>query len=388
MNRINFLAVCAALAGCAVAHSSEPAAEIGLPEVQFALPNPAVVSRPPPAEARAQLETCLAAGGGLIEVDRVNNNDTTAHGSVTAFASSPGGILGVASADGVVKFWTLEGMVSSASHSLFSYGPELPAAPGTDLAFDGDELFLADVGGLVTKWYVDGRSRIVGGTSPGIAIVAVAVDHPRGRIAHAEDVVGGRIMLRGVGEDTTVLGPLETQAYEVSDLAFFDDGRLVIGGKNVAGAALLEVRDSADPARVVAAYAHAWAGFTEGPAVTLVSELAVRPGHVAVATNAYAVFLDEAMNVTATSERLPLLSSRSIELTEHGLFAFVANVVDEHVEISVFDTANAHQLQSVRALAGDSSIVSLRTDDANDLLFAAYENGVIVALSCAAAPQL
>lgn len=346
----------------------------------------------PPATPRetlsaSALEECLNNAGHLVEVDRVYNNDTTAHGAITAFSVSEGGSLGVASEDGVVKFWTLDEFVGSVNHAALSYGAELAAAPADDLAFFGEELMLADTQGLVTGWYSDGSMRIVGGTEPGVAIRAVASDDARARVAHAEDVLHGRIMVRGVGDDAAVVGPLPTSIDWVSDLAFFPDGRLVVVGATGV-TAVLEIF-SADLTAVVARYSATEERAIGFGAPRLPEEVTVAGDRVIVA------LLDEVQTFDATlrllSRSRDLTVSRSVSASESGRYAFVADEsyglpAGIHHVLTTFDTETGVMLSSARlAATGDRALgtaASVRTELQSGLVFVAFSNGDIVALAC------
>ncbi|MCB9603973.1 MAG: WD40 repeat domain-containing protein [Sandaracinus sp.] len=178
------------------------------------------------------LTRCFLDGGELVLRHEVDNDDVTEHGEVISFATQ-GERLAVGSADGTLKLWTLDGFLGTLSSGELLYGAELAATPSLDLTFVGDEVFGGDARGLVTAWAVPesgdtftGAFRVVGGTDPDVAIVAVAVDGEW--LAHAEAREGGAVRLRRL-DGSTVIGPLEVSMENVLDLAFVDDALFVAG---------------------------------------------------------------------------------------------------------------------------------------------------------------
>lgn len=389
MRKNTSLALLFLVVGCSATHGAEPFQDAGIQEDAWvgsdAGPE-ADAELQPDSPAVTTFESCLASSGSLVERARINNNDTTAHGNVTALAVSNAGLLAVTSADGVAKFWTLEGFVGSVSAGAITYGPEIAAPPATDLAFDGAELMLADSRGLVTGWTSDGEMRVIGGTQPFISIVAVATDPARHRLAHAEDVSGGHVMVRGTGEDPTVVGPLDTHIEHVTDLAFLADGRLVIGGSSLAGAMVLEVRASADPTVLLHRFDSLVESASESGHVVAPVEIAVAAGRIVLtAESVDLVFTDELAFISRVDVS-PSALSRTIATTQDGQFAFHAQVHSGARVIEAFQTSDA-ALGTQFAPDGLSAetLVSLRFDPGHELLFAAYENGTVVAAACAIA---
>src|SRR4051812_16776642 len=118
----------AALSGCGVSHGTDTID----PEVPFV---PSYVpetptTRPlrPIAVEESALESCLGAGGELVEIASVDNDDQHDHGALLTFGVSPAGLLAAAGADGTLKFWTLDAeLVGTVDGSLITYGAEVGA---------------------------------------------------------------------------------------------------------------------------------------------------------------------------------------------------------------------------------------------------------------------
>ena len=233
--------------GCADSHG-------GIDEIDEPLPAEVVVVTTPAASSfvatRTAFEACLEDGGALVEVATVNNDDVREHGDILTFAVADDRRIAVASEDGTIKLWTLEGFVGEIATGVLGYGIETTGPVTSDLLFDDQWVVAGDVAGMVSGWSPEGEVRVYGGTDPDVAIVAIAFDGSRRRLAQAD--VLGRVMVRGL-EDATTFGPLETTITEVRDLAILPDGRLLVaGGAGDAGAPLLELRDAADPTSILA----------------------------------------------------------------------------------------------------------------------------------------
>jgi WD40 repeat protein len=214
-----------------------------------------VVTTPAPstfAATRTALEACLEGGGALAEVATVNNDDVREHGDVLTFEVAEDRRIAVASEDGTIKLWTLEGFVGEIATGVLGYGVETTGPVTNDLFFDDEWVVAGDVAGMVSGWSPEGEVRVYGGTDPDVAIVAIAFDGGRRRLAQADQL--GRVMVRGV-EDATTFGPLDTTLTLVRDLAVLPDGRLLVaGGAGHATAPLLELRDASDPTVIVATF--------------------------------------------------------------------------------------------------------------------------------------
>jgi hypothetical protein len=222
----------------------DPVVPAFVPETPSVRPLRPVVAVEPP------LEGCLAAGGELVEIASVDNNDQHDHGALLTFGVSPSGVLAAAGEDGTLKFWTLDAeLIGSVDGSLITYGAEVGASPITDVAFMGEMAVVGDVRGLVQQMGSDGTFGVIGGTTPDVPIVAVAFDEATGRFAHAQmgDVVPLAVhSIDGSSEPVDIESTLDV----VRDLAFASTGELWVAGWTD-GTAALEIRDAHDPSVVV-----------------------------------------------------------------------------------------------------------------------------------------
>ena len=234
------------LAGCASSHDTplpdEPRPDEPLPDEPLLTALPGVGVLP---SALVFPMGCFEDGGHLELVAAIDNDDVSEHGDVLTFAVAPDRRIAVASEDGTVKLWTLEGFVGELSPGALIYGVETDLPQVSDLTFWDGQIVMGDVQGVVSAWTVEGGlTRVLGGVEPNIQIRAVALDEARGLVAHADERQGGNIMVRGL-EDATTFGPLATELGDVTDMAYLADGRLVVGG--LASGPRIEVRDADDP---------------------------------------------------------------------------------------------------------------------------------------------
>jgi WD40 repeat protein len=203
---------------------------------------------------RTALEACLIGGGSLVEVATVNNDDVTEHGDLTALAVDADGRLAVAGADGTIKLWTIEdGFLGQINTGMIAYGAELAGTPSTELSFFEGRIVAGDVRGLVTSWTVEGDMQVLGGVEPDFSIRAVAIDRQRGFVAHADERETGHVFVRAL-DGSSVVGPLDSELHVVNDLAFMNDGALVVAGRAWGDRAALEIRDGASPRVVLGSY--------------------------------------------------------------------------------------------------------------------------------------
>lgn len=250
MTRLSPLLLLFLALGCSSAHTpvddrSPDYGAAGTTDVRTAYDPVAPSARPsalPPLlpPVASALDECLEAGGALVEVDAVDNNDVSDHGALVALAVSADGRLAAAGEDGTIKFWSVDdGFLSSVAASALIYGAELEGSEVADLAFDGAPVVAGDMRGVVTRWAMDGSFEVVGGTTPDVPILAVAVLPGGDRVAHADAL--GEVMVRApLGG--SVVGPLDSAVASVTDLAFAPDGALVIGGGDAGGRAVVERR--------------------------------------------------------------------------------------------------------------------------------------------------
>lgn len=365
------------LAACGAHHRSSTAEDSGPDPVADSgavvpvedggpeLPPDAGSDPDPDAGATPSIETCLLAGGTLREVDAVYNNDSSDHGALVAFAASSGGELAAAAADGTIKFWTFDAFVSEVTSSILTYGPELPAAPATDMTYDGARVVAADVGGLVTAWTSSGDMAVLSGTEPGVSIGAVALDATRGRLAHAESRDAGAVVVRTIA-DGTVAGPIGTAALRVHDLAFLRDGRLLVAGVDAAGVGLVEIHGAAEPAVT---------DRTIGGFFAPVDEIAVAGDRfVAVAGTALVIASPDSgeHSVVDTGEHAAV---PSVDATSE-----VAFTVGWRGTLRAFAIADGRPLGTIEL--GDSDPVAVRVDPRGGLVLAAFGTGYIRAIAC------
>lgn len=303
--RSTLLLLLASLAGCASTHgpSDEPH---------------------PTTESLSALESCLAEGGALHLAAEVDNDDVTDHGELFTLAVGDDGRIAVAAADGTIKLWTMEGFITTVSAPLLTYGPELSQAPVHDLIFAGDAIIAGDASGLVSEWDRELNYTLVGGTDPNQGIVAVAVDPTHAWLAHADVQAGGHVMLRAL-DGSAIVGPLTTELASVHDLAYLDDGALLLAGG--AGAPLLELRDASD----VSAVRASWRG--EG---------------------------GELVEVAVASDRIAAVSGDRVTLLDASLSELWSADASAHAPVSVALTSNARFVVTAGADG------SLRVWDAED----------------------
>ncbi len=334
--------------GCADSHGSV-ALHPGLPDVAL----------PEAAPATLELAACLEGGGSLEEVATVNNDDTTEHGDVLTFAVAPDRRIAVAAEDGTIKLWTLEGFLGALEPGMLTYGPELGTVPVNDLAFDAEWIIAGDAQGLVGAWTMEGGFRIVGGTDPGIRIDAVALDHARRFVAHADEREGGHVMVRSL-DDATMWGPLETGLTQVRDLAYHGERLLLAGGDAVAA---VELRDAEDPTLVV--------GDWYGAAIPgAVREVAVSPSVIAAATPAGVVGLDGGLGERWQSAHV----ARSVSVTPDGAVVFAAT---DGALVALGGEAG-EELATIEV----DDPVTVRIDPAGGVVLAASRGGLLHAFAC------
>lgn len=343
-------ALLACALGCAASVLPEPAPL----EATVDIRGPALTDLPPAAPI-ARLTECLRDGGRLLEVDVVDNNDTTAHGEVRAFDVSVDGQLAAATEDGVIKLWRLDGFVAALTPGMLIYGPELEA-PSTDIAFFGSKIVTGDTRGLVSALSVEEGLEVLGGTTPDTPIVAVAVDPVGERVAHADAAEGGNVHLRG---RDGVQGPLATGLLTVGDLVFAADGTLFLAGADAEGAARLQ-RWSPE-----ATLEAEWSG--PGP----IAEIATAGDRIAAAGGPQLVVLDARLN-PLTHVEAPGHDARSVSLSSDGLVVFTVGADDS---LRAFDLTGTEL-----AAASVSDPVTVRAR--GEFVFVAERGGMLRALAC------
>jgi len=311
------------------------------------------------------LEGCLIGGGELVEVASVDNNDTREHGGVWTFGIAPDRRIAVASEDGTIKLWTLDGFVEELDPGAFLYGVEVEGSQVTDIAFRGDYIIAGDVRGVVSAWR--GTSpNIIGGTDPDTSITAVAVDDARGWVAHADQQLGGNVMVRGM-DDATNFGPLETDIGTVNDLAFVDGALLVVGRGEHPG---MELRDREDPNLVLARFA-------TDRSFNALTEVAVSEGAETIAFVSL-----ETVGVVNDSLELRWITEAghshvpvSVDVAGTGRAIFTAGA--EGV-LRAWSGVDGTELAAVPV----NEPVGVRVDAAGDLVIVGSRDGMLHAFSC------
>ena len=371
------LATLVALGACA--RSVEPSVDappdlVSMPDggVDAAVVTPPAVVVP---GASSLLESCLLGGGELTLRHEVNNNDTSPHGDVVSFAVS-GERLAAGSADGTIKLWTLDGFVATLASGILTYGPELATTEPRDLTFLGEEIVSGDARGLVTAFQTSGEMRVLGGTMPDTAIVAIAIapatltsgstggaDVLHGaRLAHADTQVGGNVIVRELDGDL-VVGPLATALDSVTDLQFADDGTLLVAGTNASGGGLQ--RYDVSGARIATA-----------PDAGAVRAIDTAGALVAAVTEDTLSLYDDALSLRGrirAEEHAPL----GVALSARGRIAFTIGA-DE--SLLAWDTETGIVLARIEVPAA----VHIDTSPDADTAFVAAHDGWLRAYGCRA----
>gem|GEM_PF-5748945 len=350
------LAAVLALGGCA--RSVEPSVEV---------PPDVVVPG-----ASSLLESCLLGGGELTLRHEVNNNDTSPHGDVVSFTVS-GDRLAVGSADGTIKLWTLDGFVATVASGALTYGPELATTEPRDLTFFDEEIVSGDARGLVTAFQTTGEMRVLGGTAPETAIVAIAIAPAtltRGgfptlqsaRLAHADTQAGGNVIVRELDGDV-VVGPLATALDSVTDLQFADDGTLLVAGTNASSGGLQ--RYDVSGARTATA-----------PDAGAVRAIDTVGALVAAVTDDTLSLYDDALSLRGrilAEEHAPL----GVALSAHGRIAFT---IGADQSLLAWDTETGAVLARIEVPAA----VRIDTSPDADTAFVAARDGWLRAYGCRA----
>jgi hypothetical protein len=344
--------------GCTTSHAVSP------PELHADLPVPHVA---------AGIEGCFTGGGALVELGSVNNNDQHDHGALRTFGIAPNGLVAAAGSDGTLKFWTMSAtLVGTADPSVLTYGPEIAAAPITDLAFSDTLAIAGDVRGLVEQLGPQGQRGALGGTTPGVPIIAVAFDRAARRLAHAEgpDPAGSAVTPLVV---TALDGSMNAQITEtlgvITDLAFAPDGTLVVVGSEGAFPAY-EIRDAADPTRVLAhrTFGHVYDGAIE------VAVAADGPEIVAVTNHGLYAITEAEARLLGSSDDV-LASFESVDLTPNGEFAIT---VASGGVVTVWSTTSGEGV----AHASVANAIGVRVDALGTRAVVGASDALLHVLSC------
>ena len=319
---------------------------------------------PPPVSAMAQ---CLEAGGSLRIIHTIDNNDTRDHGPILTFDVSRERQIAVSTEDATLKFWTLDAFQGETGLAQLTYGPEVTA---TSIALDfWDELAVAgDSQGVIAGWSPEvGMEAVLGGTEPGVALVALAVDDERGLLAQA-DAAGGLIVrpLPGFEGETAQL-----EGVHVADLAWAD------GVLFIATSSGIEARDGG--LNLIAQVA------TADPQLDVHAD-----GDVVVAGGAQVRVFDSSLRnlgneipTFATLRSVTLIGGHPV-----GLFGVFGVWATPYVEVQIAGAPGSpgDQRNITFIFESDSDVprvpVQVVADPQGELLFVAFEDGGIELLSC------
>lgn len=312
----------------------------------------------------SEMAECLEAGGSLRIVHTIDNNDTRDHGPILTFDVSGERQLAVSTEDATLKFWTLDSFQGETGLAQLTYGPEITA---TSVALDfWEELAVAgDSQGVIAGWSPElGMEAILGGTMPGTALVALAIDDEHGLLAQSD------------AEGTLVVRPLpgfegetaQLEGVHAADLAWMN------GVLYIATPGGVEARDSA---------------------LTLIAEApAAEPqlhvhadGDVVVAGGRQLRTFDASLNAL-NNDILSFLELQSLTLVgRHPVGLFGGNGSPAYLEVQIAegpDSSDARNIVFNFAPLTDVARVPVQVvaDPQEQLLFVAFEDGGIELLSC------
>lgn len=306
---------------------------------------------------------CLEAGGSLRIVHTIDNNDTREHGPILTFDVSTERQIVVSTEDATLKFWTLDSFQGETGLAQLTYGPEITA---TSVALDfWEELAVAgDSQGVIAGWSAElGMEAILGGTMPGTALVALAIDDEHGFLAQAD--ADGTLVVRplpGFEGETAQL-----EGVHAADLAW-SNGTLYIATPDG-----IEARDSA-----LALMAEASAG---EPQLHVHAE-----GDVVVAGGTQLRTFDTSLR-TLSNDILSFVQLQSLTLVgEHPVGLFGADGSPAYLEVQVAASPGSDQRNITFDFPPLSDVprvpVQVIADPQGELLFVAFEDGGIELLSC------
>jgi WD40 repeat protein len=319
--------------------------------------------------AMTGLDRCLADGGALAEVARIDNNVVVAHGEITAVAFSSAGQMALASTDGAIKLWSIlgeaEGTLAPEVGYDAAFGEGNPPIGGLAYAPDGDWIASGRQSGLVTLWSAttgEVLEQIAFSESP---VIAVAVSPDASHVAVAHEGTEVRAWPRG-SEWTDAL---PTQLWGVATVAYLPDGRLVTAGHDY-GTPAFEVRSASAPATVESYWVDiARLGWIRAVAATTDGSRLVAAGD--------AILLAFDLAVADAPPRV-------IDV-EGNLLSVAFSPGGEHV-VATDDAGNVRvwdwaALAEKPALAGDAT-VGVRSEGAYEQLVAPERSGIIRLLGC------
>lgn len=314
---------------------------------------------PPAPTAMAE---CLEAGGSFRVIHTIDNNDTRDHGAILTFDVSNERHLAVSSADATLKFWTLDSFQGETGLAQLTYGPEVTA---TSIALDfWEELAVAgDSQGVIAGWSPEfGMEAVLGGTMPGTALVALAIDDEHGFLAQAD------------AEGTLVVRPLPGFEGETAQLEGVDGADLAWanGVLYIATPNGIEARDSA--LNLIAE-----AGTGE-PQLHVHAD-----GDFVVAGGTQLRVFDASLSILG-NDILSFVELQSLTLVGgHPVGLFGGNGSGAYLEVQIARTEGSPDQRNI-TFNFESDVprvpVQVVADPQGELLFVAFEDGGIELLSC------
>ncbi|MFT5356827.1 MAG: hypothetical protein ACI9KE_004053 [Polyangiales bacterium] len=313
----------------------------------------------PPPTALAE---CLEAGGAFRIVNTIDNNDTRDHGPILTFDVSDERQIVVSTVDATLKFWTLDSFQGETGLAQLTYGPEITA---TSIALDfWEELAVAgDSQGVIAGWSPEfGMNGVLGGTAPGIALVALAIDDEGGFLAQAD--ADGTLLIRPLPgfEGETV----QLEGVHAADLAW-------------ANGVLFAATPSGIEARDIG--------------LNLIAETATGEAQLHIHADADVVVaggtqlraFDTSLRIQG-NDILSFLELKSLTLVGgHPVGLFGGNGATPYIEVQI-QTAPGEQQNTMFIFESTSDTprvpVQVVADPQGELLFVAFEDGLIELLSC------
>jgi len=337
-----------------------------------------------PPKVAMGLEACFAAGGQLQELDVIDNSEVVDHGAISTIALSVASRIAVATADGAVKLWTIDGRdseeLTSGSHVTYGqpFGMGGHAMRAVEYFPDGIHLATGDEVGRLAVWDVDGRttSATLDGPVNRIDAVAVSADGSTVMVGD-QDPAGVVARLRTWTPETgAVSDPMHTALWNIWALRPLPGGGRLLAAGHVYSSPVIELHDLNRPTEVEAVWAPRLPPLDVG-----VTDIAVtRDGSTVVAVGGFVAVLD--VETLATSEHRVIQmvdhQARSVALTPGDRF-FVT--LGEEGSVRLWDRTTVSE-QGRMDLADP---VSIRTDVRTDQLVVADRSGLVHLIGCAPA---
>jgi WD40 repeat protein len=230
-------------------------ADGGVPPV----PDAGVPDLPDGAVAASGLGPCVAAGGTLSAVDVIDNNVVTDHGDLVTIALSSGGEIGVASADGALKIWTVESrLAGEIRDNVIAYETAFgehvrPVSRALAYAPDGAFLAAGSDDGAVNLWDTGAESSIAAFDLGDDGVTAVAVRADGAEVAMADASHAGNVRVAATTAGATPSDPIGTGLWGVASLLYLPDGTLVLAGHQY-GVPMVELHAAGAPATTTGSF--------------------------------------------------------------------------------------------------------------------------------------